>query len=75
MLLSETSLSAADCNVPKTHTEGRSWSAERPRVDLQVPEALVRALLMEETDGRLVDLQVPEALLLILYTEGCMQGL
>lgn len=74
LLLSETSLSIADCNVPRTHTEGRLWSAERPGVDLQVPETLVRALLMEETDGRIVDLQVPEALLLILYTEGCMQG-
>jgi hypothetical protein len=75
MLLSKTNLSAADCNVPRVSTEGRSWSAERPSVELQVPETLVRALLMEETDGRRVDLQVPEALLLILHTEGCMQGL
>lgn len=75
MLQSETSLSVADCNVTKMHTEDRLWSAECFGVDLQVPEPLVRALLMEETDGSIVDLQVPQALLLILYTEGCMQGL
>src|SRR4029453_7430739 len=75
MLLSETGLSVVNRNVPKTHIKGRLWSAERPGVDLQVPETLVRALLGEETDGRIVDLQVPEALLRILHTEGCMQGL
>jgi len=76
MLPLETSLSSVvDCHVSKPHIEGRVRSAERPGVDLQVPETLVRALLMEETGGRIVDLQVPEALLLILHTEGCMQGL
>jgi hypothetical protein len=69
-LLLERNLSAADCNPPKTPTEGRSWSRERSCVDLQVPETLVRALLMEETNGGIVDLQVPEALLFVLYAEG-----
>jgi hypothetical protein len=73
-LLSETSLPVADCNMPRTHPEGRLWSGERSGVELQVPEPLVRALLMGETDGRSADLQVPEALLRILHTEGCRQG-
>jgi hypothetical protein len=74
MLQSETSLSVADYNVPKMHTEDRLWSAECSGIDLQVPKTLVWALLTEETDSRIVDLQVPQALLRILYTEGCMQG-
>jgi hypothetical protein len=75
MLQLETSLSVADYNVPRMHTEDRLWSAECSGVDLQVPETLVGALLTEETGSRIVDLQVPQALLRILYTEGCMQGL
>jgi hypothetical protein len=70
MLLSERNLATADCHVPKTDTAGRLWSTERPHIDLQVPETLVRALLMEEMDGGITDLQVPEVLLFMLYAEG-----
>src|SRR5690242_6298816 len=58
---SETSLSITASRVPKTPTEGRLWSAECSGVDLQVPETLMRALLTDETHGKIVDLQVPEA--------------
>jgi hypothetical protein len=73
MLLLEASLPVADCNMPRAHPEGRLRSAARSDVELQVPEPLVRALLMGEMDGRTADLQVPEALLRILHTEGCRQ--
>jgi hypothetical protein len=66
--LSEKDRSAA-CNMPVAHAEGRLWPTQRPRVDLQVPEVLVRALLMQETAGSIIDLQVPEALLFMLYAE------
>jgi hypothetical protein len=68
--LLEKHLTAAVCNVPETPTEVRSWSTERSHVDLQVPETLVRALLIKETAGRIIDLQVPEALLFLLSAEG-----
>jgi hypothetical protein len=68
--LSEKGLSVAVCNVPKADMEDRSWSTLRPGVELQVPETLVRTLLMEETDGSIIELQVPVTLLFMLYTEA-----
>jgi hypothetical protein len=69
----ETALSAVDHNVPTAHAEHRPWAAAHASVDLQVPETLVRALLTEERDGKIIDIQVPEALLISLYVEGHVQ--
>jgi hypothetical protein len=65
----EAILSAADYHALKIDAQRLLWSAEPASVDLQVPETLVRTLLMEESNRRTVDLQVPEALLIILHAE------
>jgi len=68
--VSEASLSIATQPVPEVHTVRRPRSEETARVELQVPEALVRGLLMaQRTTGR-VELQVPEVLPMLLATEG-----
>jgi len=48
----------------------QAWSDETASVELEVPEALVRALLREQQrTGSTIELQVPRALPMILATE------
>jgi hypothetical protein len=55
--------------APKCNDVLRSWSQETANVELQVPEVLVRALLMEDRTTRPVELQIPAALPMVLTTE------
>jgi len=74
--MAETS-QAASVVCPEPHRPALAWqpSEERVRVELQVPEALVRALLTEARAGGTVALHGPEVLLGSLYAEGRVQRL
>ena len=72
--MSEAHLAIAPQPVPEVHAVGQPRSENTARVELQVPEALVRALLMEEErDSGSVALRVPAALLTTLAAEDWSQ--
>lgn len=65
----ESSLSTANQLAPKSNAVLKPRSQETLSVELQVPEVLVRALLMEDRTTGPVELQIPEALPMVLTTE------
>jgi len=66
-------LAATDSHGPENHVARRTQPAETVRVVLQVPEALLRALLTEARAGGSVDLREPEVLAGSLEAEGRVQ--
>jgi hypothetical protein len=65
---------AAEQGMPEEiHTLLQSRPQEPVEGKLQVPAALLRALLTQEGSRHALELQVPEALLSILSTEGLEQ--
>jgi len=66
------SLAIADQHGPATHIVYPPQPEEMVRVELQVPAALLRTL-MEEESGRTIELHVPAALLTTLSVEGRVQ--
>jgi len=65
----ESRLSTAHQPAPKSNAVLRSQPQETVNVELQVPEVLVRALLMEDRITDPVELQIPAALPMVLTTE------
>jgi len=65
----ESHLYTANQPAPKSKAVLRPRSQETVNVEIQVPEALVRALLTEDRTTRPVELQIPEALPMVLITE------
>jgi len=59
--------------TPKSNAVLRPRSQETVNVELQMPEMLVRTLLMEDRITRFVELQIPEALPIVLTTEDWKQ--
>jgi len=65
----ESHLYPANQPAPKSNAVLRPRSQETVTVELQVPEVLVRALLIEDRTTGPVALQIPEALPMVLTTE------
>ncbi len=65
----ESHLYTANQPAPKSNAVFRPRSQETANVELQVPEVLVRALLMEDRTTGPIELQIPEALPMVLTTE------
>jgi len=70
---SEANLAGTDPHGLEIHVALRTQPVETVRIELQVPEALLRALLTEERAGGSVDLHEPEGLLGSLGAEGRVQ--
>jgi len=66
-------LAVAGQQMPTSRT-AYGWQPEgKVRVELQVPAALLRTLLMEQESNRPLELRVPAALLTTLSTEDWVQ--
>ena len=66
----ESHLYTANQPAPKSSAVLTPRSQETVNVEIQVPEALVRALLTEDRTTGPVELHIPEALSMVLTTEN-----
>jgi hypothetical protein len=69
LLSLESSQYTATQPAPKSSIVLKPWSQAPVNVELQVPEVLMRALLMEDEHPGPVELHIPEALPMVLTTE------